>query len=180
MLQRPLDHSLCWGCRSCGSAWRRSGSVSARVATSLSCLPGLQLALMICLRDGRTLWARLRRSAHGPACGVAVEWSVVRGGEQPPRRQRARWNQSGPQQSWFVDFVFGPKTHGVVAGGCDLIGIYRSQKGEPPWEMVLGDFCAWTLAMSPHDSKTIFGGDPCGRGVMCSTGGGATWERAEV
>jgi len=65
----------------------------------------------------------------------------------------------------------------VIAGGDDLIGIYRSLTGEPPWEMVLGDFCAWTLAMSPHDSKVIFAGDPYGRGVVRSIDGGITWER---
>jgi photosystem II stability/assembly factor-like uncharacterized protein len=80
------------------------------------------------------------------------------------------WRAGGPQQSWFVDFAFTDEA--VLAGGDDCIGIYRSPNGEPPWEKVAADFCAWALAVG---DGVVLAGDPYGRGVRRSQDGGDSW-----
>ncbi len=65
----------------------------------------------------------------------------------------------------------------MLAGGDDLIGIYR-RANDGTWEEVLPDFAAWTIAFSPHDASVVFAGDPYGRGIMRSTDGGTSWQRA--
>jgi hypothetical protein len=84
------------------------------------------------------------------------------------------WRAAGPQQSWFVEFAF--VEGAVLAGGDDCIGIYRSPSGEPPWQKVAADFCAWGLAVGA-DGRVVVAGDPYGRGVQRSEDGGVTWSR---